>query len=407
MKTIAVIGGGASGLIAAIYASKNNKVILIEKNETCAKKILVTGNGKCNYWNSDQDISHYHSENIDFVKKVNTIENQKEILNFFERIGIVPLIKNGYYYPYSGTSSAIKSALLLQIKLSNIEIKNNCLIEEVKKENNKFIIKGKNENIIVDKVILATGSIAYYKDDNSNIGYKIAKSFEHNIIKLLPSLVQLKGEEKYFKDWMGIRSSAEVSLYEEECLIKKEEGEILLTDYGISGICVFNISGYAAKLLDKKKNVTVKINFVPWYKENNFLNWMEERNTLVKSRKIDELLEGFLNYKLVYVILKVSGIDKNNTWNNLSNHEKETIVKNIQAFSLKITGTNSFDKAQVCSGGVDTSEINPTTMESLKVKGVYFAGELIDVDGDCGGYNLSFAWQSGMIAGKSAGEDND
>lgn len=407
MKTIAVIGGGASGLIAAIYASKNNNVILIEKNETCAKKILVTGNGKCNYWNSDQDISHYHSENIDFVKKINTIENQKEILNFFERIGIVPFVKNGYYYPYSGTSYAIKSALLLQIKLSNIEIKNNCLIEEVRKENNKFIIKGNNENIIVDKVILATGSIAYYKDDSSNIGYKIAKSFEHNIIKILPSLVQLKGEEKYFKDWMGIRNTAEVSLYEEECLIKKEEGEILLTDYGISGICVFNISGYAAKLLDKKKNVTVKINFVPWYKENNFLNWMEERNTLIKSRKIDELLEGFLNYKLVYVILRVSGIDKNNTWNNLSNLEKETLIKNIQAFSLKITDTNSFDKAQVCSGGVDTSEINPTTMESLKVKGLYFAGELIDVDGDCGGYNLSFAWQSGMIAGKSAGEDND
>lgn len=407
MMKIAVIGGGAAGIVAAIYASKKSDVILIEKNEQCAKKILVTGNGKCNYWNSDQSISHYHSKNIDLVENINTEENQREILNFFERIGIVPYIKNGYYYPYSGTATSIKSALLLELKRSNVEIKNNYSVRDIKKENNKFIISDGKEKIVVDKVILATGSLAYYKDDTANAGYDIAKKFGHNIIKLLPSLVQLKGEEKYFKDWMGIRCNSEVSLYQEKSLIRKEEGEILLTDYGISGICVFNISGYASKLLDEKKKVSVKINFVPWFKENNFIDWLEERNKSVKNRKIDEFLEGFLNYKLVHVILKVSNIDKNRSWNDLSQKEKNVLKDNIQSFTLDITGTNSFDKAQVCSGGISTLEINKNTMESLKVEGLYFAGEIIDVDGDCGGYNLGFAWLSGMIAGINAGDVSD
>jgi len=407
MKTIAVIGGGASGVVAAIYASNNNKVILIEKNENCLKKILVTGNGKCNYWNSNQDISFYHSENMELIKNINTYENRKEVLYFFERIGIVPYIKNGYYYPYSKTATAIKEALLLQLKLSNVEVKNNYLVKEIKKENNKFIIDNGKEKIIADKVIITTGSPAYYKDDTSNIGYDIAKKFGHNIVKLLPSLVQLKMEEKYLKDWAGIRCDAVVRLYSDNNFIKEEEGEILLTDYGISGICVFNISGYASKLLDRKENVNVCINFIPWYKENNFLSWMDKRNSLVSNRKINELLEGFLNYKLVNVLLKVSNIDKGKYWNELTFDEKNRLIENINNFKVNIIGTNSFDKAQVCSGGVNTLEINYNTMESLLEKGLYFAGEIVDVDGDCGGYNLSFAWISGLIAGRSAGDNSD
>ncbi|MBO5375869.1 MAG: aminoacetone oxidase family FAD-binding enzyme [Bacilli bacterium] len=405
--TVAVIGGGAAGLVAAIYASKNNKVILIEKNEQCAKKILVTGNGKCNYWNTDQNISHYHSRNMDLIESLNTENNRQEILSFFEKIGIVPLIKNGYYYPYSGTATSIKTALMLEVKKQNIEIKNNYFVKDIKKENDQFIISDGNEIISVDKVILATGSLAYYKDDSANIGYNIAKKFGHEIVKILPSLVQLQGNEKYFKDWMGIRCNSIVNLYQDNDYIKSEEGEILLTDYGISGICVFNISGIAARLLDDGHDVFVNINFVPWYKGNNFVNWLDERSTYIGERKLDEFLEGFLNYKLAHVILKVSNIDKNKSWNELSLSEKNMLANNFINFSLKITGTNSFDKAQVCSGGVNTLEINKDTMESLIVPGLYFAGEIIDVDGDCGGYNLGFAFLSGMTAGINVGDLRD
>lgn len=405
--TVAVIGGGAAGLVAAIYASKKNKVILIEKNEQCAKKILVTGNGKCNYWNSDQSISHYHSRNMELIENLNTEDNRQEILSFFEKIGIVPLIKNGYYYPYSGTASSIKTALILELKRLNVEVRNNYFVKDIRKENDKFFITDEIESIVVDKVILATGSLAYYKDDSANVGYNIAKKFGHQLVKILPSLVQLQGNEKYFKDWMGIRCNSIVSIYQDDNFIKSEEGEILLTDYGISGICVFNISGMAAKLLDEGKKAIVRINFVPWYKGNNFANWLEERSKYIGERKIDEFFEGFLNYKLVHVILKVSNIDKNKSWNDLSLNEKNVLVNNLLSFSLNITGTNSFDKAQVCSGGVSTLDINKNTMESLIVPGLYFAGEIIDVDGDCGGYNLGFAFLSGMTAGVNVGGFSD
>lgn len=404
MKTIAIIGGGASGLIAASVAARNNnKVIVFEKRSICGKKILVTGNGRCNYWNSDQDMKHYYSNNKEVLEKINTDDNRREVLNFFDRLGIIPYIKNGYYYPYSKEASTIKNALLEEAIRNNVEIVTNFTVKNVKKENGVFIINQKEENIKVDSVILATGSLAYYKDEEAKIGYEIAKSFGHDIVKVLPSLVQLKAEGSFFKEWAGIRSDVIITINSGDEKLKEEEGEILLTDYGISGICVFNISGIAARLIDGKKDVVVKINFIPWYEENNFVTFLDDRQKKVTNLTIGQLLEGFLNSKLVKVLLKLTGISRDKYWQELSNVEKELIVNSIQDFSLKITGTNSFDKAQVCSGGVRLSEINPYTMESKKEKGLYIIGELLDVDGDCGGYNLGFSFLSGIIAGKSVG----
>lgn len=404
MKTIAIIGGGASGLIAASVAARNNnKVIVFEKRSICGKKILVTGNGRCNYWNSDQDMKHYYSNNKEVLEKINTDDNRREVLNFFDRLGIIPYIKNGYYYPYSKEASTVKNALLEEAIRNNVEIVTNFTVKNVKKENGVFIINQKEENIKVDSVILATGSLAYYKDEEAKIGYEIAKSFGHDIVKVLPSLVQLKAEGAFFKEWAGIRSDVIITINSGDEKLKEEEGEILLTDYGISGICVFNISGIAARLIDGKKDVVVKINFIPWYEENNFVTFLDDRQKKVTNLTIGQLLEGFLNSKLVKVLLKLTGISRDKYWQELSNVEKELIVNSIQDFSLKITGTNSFDKAQVCSGGVRLSEINPYTMESKKEKGLYIIGELLDVDGDCGGYNLGFSFLSGIIAGKSVG----
>lgn len=404
MKTIAIIGGGASGLIAASVAARNNnKVIVFEKRSICGKKILVTGNGRCNYWNSDQDMKHYYSNNKEVLEKINTDDNRREVLNFFDRLGIIPYIKNGYYYPYSKEASTVKNALLEEAIRNNVEIVTNFTVKNVKKENGVFIINQKEENIKVDSVILATGSLAYYKDEEAKIGYEIAKSFGHDIVKVLPSLVQLKAEGSFFKEWAGIRSDVIITINSGDEKLKEEEGEILLTDYGISGICVFNISGIAARLIDGKKDVVVKINFIPWYEENNFVTFLDDRQKKVTNLTIGQLLEGFLNSKLVKVLLKLTGISRDKYWQELSNVEKELIVNSIQDFSLKITGTNSFDKAQVCSGGVRLSEINPYTMESKKEKGLYIIGELLDVDGDCGGYNLGFSFLSGIIAGKSVG----
>lgn len=399
MRTITVIGGGASGLVAAIYAKTSaTQVILLERNSDCGKKILATGNGRCNYWNSDQDLKHYNSSNKYLLENIITDENKEEIMNFFNRIGIIPKIKNGYYYPYSNQAVSIKNALITEARRLGVQIYNDTYIDCIRKENNKFIINYNNKTIISDSVIVATGSKAAPKTGSDGNGYDLVKKFFHSVIEVLPALVQLRGEEKYFKDWSGIRSDVKISLYSNDELIKEEEGEIQLTDYGISGICTFNLSRFVSRNLYENKNNYVIINFLPFLEQNK-ISFFEERNELIKGRTLLEFLEGLLNNKLVKVLLNIININSDRKWQDLKYEEKEKLVEIITNFKLEITGTNSFEQAQVCSGGVPLSEIKIKTMESIYQENLYIVGELLDVDGDCGGYNLSFAWISGMLAG--------
>lgn len=399
MKTITVIGGGASGLVAAIYAKTSaTQVILLERNSDCGKKILATGNGRCNYWNSDQDLKHYNSSNKYLLENIITLENQDEIMSFFNRIGIIPKIKNGYYYPYSNQAVSIKNALITEARRLGVQIYNDTYIDSVRRENNKFIITYNKKTIISDSVIVATGSKAAPKTGSDGNGYDLVKKFSHSVIEVLPALVQLRGQEKYFKDWAGIRSDVKISLYSNDDFIKKEEGEIQLTDYGISGICTFNLSRFVSRNLYENKNNYVIINFLPFLEENK-MSFFEERNELIKGRTLLEFLEGLLNNKLVKVLLNIININIDRKWQDLKYEEKEKLVEIITNFKLEITGTNTFEQAQVCSGGVPLSEIKIKTMESIYQENLYIVGELLDVDGDCGGYNLSFAWISGMLAG--------
>ncbi len=404
MKNVIVIGAGASGLIAAIYAkSKGNNVILLEKNEICGKKILATGNGRCNFWNENQRLEHYRSSNFEKIEKIINNKNREEILKFFEKIGIEPKIKNGYYYPNSNQAISIKKALELEAKKQNVTIKTDSEVVDLKKEKEDFKVILKNgQEIISNSVILATGSKAAPKTGSDGIGYQICKKFNHTIVKPLPALVQLKADGKFLKDWEGIRTDVLIKLYENGKKIGEEIGEIQLTNYGISGICVFNLSGRVSRGLNENKKENVRINFLNSLNINSskdFIEWMNKRNLLVKDRSIFELLEGVLNYKLVNVLLKKSKINNNMKWEELSLSSKNDLAENITSFELDIIGTNSFDKAQVCSGGILLNEIDVNDMQSLKVKGLYIIGELLDVDGDCGGYNLEWAWITGMIAG--------
>ncbi len=408
MKTI-IIGAGASGLISAIYAAKNSsEVIILERNDTSAKKILITGNGRCNYYNEDQNINHYHSENNELIKDIITKENTDEIMNFFNKIGIVPKIKDGYYYPYSNQATSIKEALLTEAKIKGVKIITGENVTKINKNNNKFVIETENNTYNADKVILATGSKAYPKTGSDGSGYLLARFFGHKITNIYPSLSQLKGEESYFKNWGGVRADVKVSLLENNKIIKEEKGEIQLTNNGVSGICIFNLSGLASKGLMEGKKEEIVINFMPWL--NNFneaSNYLEERNKKLKNRTIEQFLEGFLNYKLIHVILKLSKINKDDFWNELNIEKKKNLIQKLISFTLKITKISSFEESQVCKGGVSLEEINVKTMESKLEKNLYIIGELLDVDGDCGGYNLTFAWISGMLAGKNIGDKND
>lgn len=406
MKKIVVIGAGASGIVAAIFAAKSgNDVTLLEKNNICGKKILVTGNGRCNFWNEDQALTHYRSTNSNEIRNILNHNNKKEIGNFFNSIGIEPKIKNGYYYPFSNQAISIQKALILEAERYNVKINTNSEVINIKKLKDKFEIYIKDgSKIISDKVVLATGSKAAPKTGSDGWGYKICKNFNHSIIKPLPALVQLKANEPFLKKWEGVRADVLITLYEESKKQAEEKGEIQLTNYGISGICVFNLSGRVARGLEENRKERVEINFLEGLNiksQKELIEWMNHRNKIVKNRTIFELLEGVLNYKLVNVLLEKTKLNHQSRWQEIDNEKRQNLARNIVNFNLDITGTNSFDKAQVCSGGIPLNEIDINTMESKKVRGLYLTGEILDVDGDCGGYNLEWAWVTGMLAGSN------
>lgn len=393
---ICIVGGGCSSFVCAIIASRRGyKVTILEKNNNVMKKLLLTGNGKCNYFNEDMTPSHYRSSNDELIKTIINDSNTKNVLSFFSDLGVVPRIKNGYYYPYSNTSTSIKNLLLIEAKRLNINIKTNTKVLDIIK-NKKFIIKTNNEDVICDKVVIASGSNASIKNDEYNI-YDILKRLGHKIIKPLPALVMLEGKEKYYNDWAGIRSDAVVSLYENNKLVCSYEGEVQLTNYGISGICVMNLSGRVARgLLNNKKEV-LRINFMPLVPY--VFEYLIDRSNQHKNLTVIELLESIINYKLLYVILKKNNIDINKKWDELSYEEKHILSKDLSSFELNITSTKGIENAQVVSGGVDLTEVKEN-FESKIINGLYLIGEVLDVDGDCGGYNLGFAWLSGLIVGE-------
>lgn len=409
MQNIIIIGGGASGLVAAIYAAKSgSNVTLLEKNKICGKKILITGNGKCNYWNKNQSLEYYHSTNNEIFKSILTTKNQQEITNLFNSIGIIPRIKDGYYYPYSNQATSIQTALIKEAELQGVNILTETEVLSISKTNNNYKIKTNKGIFTSEKIILSTGSCACPKTGSDGIGYKIATSLGHNLIKPLPALVGLKADTNYLKEWHGIRSDVSISLIENDKKIANQVGEIQLTNYGISGICTFCLSGRVSRGLSQNKKEKVSINFLNPFNINTkeeFVSWMDKRNKQIINRTISDLLDGLLNYKLINLILKLSRIDRFYSWDNISIKEKYLLGDKLTNFILNIIGTNSFDQAQTCTGGIPLTEINPHTMESLKSKGLYITGELLDVDGDCGGYNLTNAWITGYLAGIGASND--
>jgi predicted Rossmann fold flavoprotein len=392
---IIVIGGGASGIVASIFAKRdNNEVIVLEKNNKCLKKLLITGNGKCNYFNDDFSFEHYYSDsnNLSFIND----SNKRKVLDFFSSIGVVPRVKNGYYYPNSNQSYSVHNSLLKEASLRGVEIKNGVKVLNIVKKSNSFIVSTDNGDFICDKVIVSTGGKSYPKTGSEGDGYIFGKSLGHKIVPVVPSLVGLVSNDKFIKPLSGVRCDACVSLNS-----KSEIGEVQFTDYGLSGICIFNLSNIASRL----GNCSVKINFLYNFVSDfdSFCKLFDSVNGSVLNRSIGELLEGYLNYNIVNVILKMSGIDFYCSWNDLGN-KKRILFDNLVSFNVDIVGTRGFDVAQVSLGGISLDDIDVNTFESKIVPGLYFTGEVMDVTGDCGGYNLGFAFLSGMIAGESVGD---
>lgn len=388
MKII-IIGSGASGLAAGISLLRcGYDVTILERNNISGKKLLLTGAGRCNFFNSDQNIVHYHSSDKDILAKIITSNNIHLVEDFITSLGIVPKVKDGYYYPFANQAYNMKELLERTYLDLGGKIKYNYLVEKIEKKNSLFLI---NDTISCDKLILATGSKAYKMTGSDGIGYQLAKKFNHHIVKVLPSLTSLITREKI--NLKGVRVDAKVTLYEDGVKVREELGQVQFTDYGLSGICIFNLSYYAVKGLNKNKKEVITIDLMPFMDKVSF-----------KNKKVYDLLLGFLPNKMIDYILKTLDISKDVYYEDLSNDKKQELTKILKEMEFNITSYKEFDFSQVCSGGVSLREINPLTMESIFVKNLYIIGELLDVNGDCGGYNLTFAFLSGILT--SRGDSN-
>ena len=386
---IVIIGGSSSGLFAALkIKNEDNEVLVLDHNDELGKKILVTGNGRCNYWNSDMDNSHFHSNN-DLSMLLND-DIKGETLNTFNDLGILPLIKNGYYYPYSNQATTIRDMFIQELDKRNISYKLNYDVNKIEYVNNKYLI---NDEIEADKVIISAGGKASPVAGSNGSIMNIINDLGIKTIKQLPSLVPLYTDGEYNNFWNGIRTNAKLSIYIDGELVKEEQGELQLTQNGISGICVFNISRYASIALDEGKHVNVKIDFIP-----------DVDDVISYASKFDlniyEILSRILNKKLVKIILDKADINSSAHISSLTSKEISSLNKYIKEFSVNVIGVGDFNKAQTTIGGVDLNELD-SNLESIKYKGLYFVGEVVDVDGDCGGYNLGFAWMSALIVSKA------
>jgi len=399
MYDVIVIGGGASGMTAAVCAARNGKrVLLLEKNNKLGRKIAASGNGKCNLTNALISTECYHNA---YPKELASVLNQCDrevILQFMKSLGIRCKEKKGYYYPMSEQAAVVVQ--MLQAELEHLKV--TVILEErfleLRSDNGGFCVVTEKTRYHADKIILACGGMAAPKLGAENTGYLMLKKLGHNVMEPIPALVQMLAKERYIKKISGVRSEAKICLKTGErqyC----EAGEIIFTDNGISGIPVFQLSRYVAESLNRGERPQLSVNLVPNCEPAEFVHEIREMMQYNPQLPVEFLFRGYCNHKVVYALLCESGLDAAMPCKEAKWSEIEKFIMLLFAIPFQITGTNGFEQAQVTRGGVPLYEINPDTMESKIIPGLYITGELLDIDGMCGGYNLHFAWATGMLAG--------
>ncbi len=396
---LAVIGGGASGLASAIEAKRQAKKLNIDLSITvfehltkCAKKILATGNGRCNFCNTDLSETHYYGD-TDLIKCVLNCEFN-DTLDFFKSLGILPYFENGRVYPRSEQASSTRDALVKTCEALDIKIVTECEIAEIKEQNRFFNIS----NNKFDAVIIATGGKSQKAQGTDGSGYKYLKAFGHKFTDINPALTALTVEEKGFKELKGLRLKGVFSLYSGKKLLKEEFGEIQFTENAISGIPVLNVSHFA----NSNKSLYAVIDCCNEFSANELKNHFNNCKHNLPTFRIEEVLSGLIPQRMAYYIMKRSRIKENTPVSKLTGHDIEALILNLKQAEFKISGVRDFDYSQVTCGGAKSLDFNLRTLMSKKQNGLFACGEILNVHGDCGGYNLHFAWTSGRLAGASA-----
>ena len=375
---IITVGAGAAGLAAAISAKRNNrdlKIAILEAQSKAGKKILVTGNGRCNLTNTNVSKEFYHGS-FDVSKTLNRFSAEK-LINFFSTLGLVcDTETNGLVYPHSRQASAVLDVLLMEIKRLKIEIICDCKVELIRKKGGK----------------------AFPTAGGTGLGLDVIKNLGHKITPLFPALCPIQVKSDFMKSLKGIRAKAEVTLYDGEKAIKSEIGEVQFTDNALSGICVFNLT----TLLPKTKNPIISVNLTKDYSYIELLNLLYDRKKLFTNEPLEEFFTGLFHKKIGTALIKsITNKALTESCKKLSDKELKSLANLIQNWKFECKQCKDFSKAQVMLGGVNGNEVNGYTFESKVVKNLYICGEALDVCGDCGGFNLHFAFASGIITGEN------
>lgn len=405
-KTIGIVGGGAAGMMAAILAARNGAyVTLLEGNDRVGKKLLSTGNGRCNLSNRNMGLEMYHTNSPRRLEGWLNQFTTEDITELFRSLGVLTKPIGDGLYPVSGQASSVLDALRFELEREQrILVRTDFRVDRISCADGKKQIqlwKG-GEKLVFDRVILACGGRAAPKTGSDGSGYRLARQLGHRLVPVVPALVQLRCREDWYKSVAGVRAEAELVLFCGGKRLAAERGELQLTDYGISGIPVFQMSRTAAYILREDKEAEVLIDFLPDSEKEGFAEKMlRVRENVQQDGTVEEYFTGVLNKKLMTLFIRLAGLKSSEPAAGADVGKLLRVYELCREFRVRVKEPNSFDNAQVCAGGVPFDELTEQ-LESRKVPGVFFAGELLDVDGRCGGYNLQWAWCSGYLAGVSA-----
>lgn len=397
-----IIGAGAAGLIAAILLARHGReVTLLEQNNKIGKKILVSGNGKCNIGNRYIAPLHYHSENPTFVQDVLQGYGFEKIGAFFDSVGL-PLVegKEGQMFPMSLRADSVAEILEYEAKQAGAKIICNCAVESISKEEEAFVLKTTMGVQKCAQLLMASGSPAAPQLGGNESGLLLALSLGHTLIPAYPSLVQLCSEEKWVRQASGVKIEGVARLYANGEHITEKKGDLLFTSYGISGLAILDISREVTFRLAEAAYCELSLDIMPYFSKEKLAGFLLGRIHKGSRKPLRIWLQGILNKKLIGIVLEQSGT-KATIECELNRKEIGKLVFALKNLKLTINGSKGFKGAEVSTGGVDTTEIDPFTMESRLVKNLYLAGEILDVDGDRGGFNFHFAWTSGMRAARA------
>lgn len=403
MYDVIIIGAGASGLMAAAAAaSKGARVALLEHKDDIGKKILATGNGRCNFTNTDMSVNKFHGSKA-LIKNGLSQFNYADTIRFFKELGIPAYDNAGYIYPNSRQAASVVAAFRMELLRLHVDVKTGINITDIKPADDRtgYCIQTDKGSFKSQRLIIACGLTASPKLGSDGSLFRQIEALGHHIQKPLPALCGFSCDGLNFKKITGVRCDATVASVIDGQMTEQNTGELQLADYGISGIPVFQISSLMSRALDKGQRVEVIIDFLPAFSDDELNGYIKDRSiTTTDNRSLNEMLNGLLNNKLLLELIHKSGVSPDKKGRLLTDDDCKSLTRSIKHTAVSVKKPRGLEFAQVCAGGIYTKEIDVRTLESKIHPGLYFCGELLDVDGICGGYNLQWAWTSGYIAGE-------